>query len=638
MDGTRRKKTGRPKKRPSEMHENEGPTSSRRKGADHQDHSQENSEPTCITRSSTLRRGLPILQAASVLQGKTTGREIATRQTTTSQQGASILRGMTAGQSSRRGESACGEAEATTGRRESPSSNIEIEEFAARPNSQRGRVTFEADVYEDQSTTTRDTDREHRDHRNIELVRIEQSRRREKLEREIERKRERLMRESMQLDQLEREMELENTDGPLSRSELVVNNRERSPLTDSGVRDDGVRFDQCHTFPTSSNSSDFLRITENLVHAITRAVDSASSGNDSRRIVNRLAAGALPRFDGNPSRWLRFKQAFELSTELGGFSDRENVARLYGALEGNARDAVEGIMIGANSANEIFKLLEMRFGNSDVVIGKIAKDLRKLPKINASGEEIVSFATKLKGGVAAMQALGHTGYLNSPELVRDLIFKLPTEITFAFDAYVNDANKSDPRLVTLSNFLYQRAEMSCRAGTNVRNEVRDVSRINRNRNPANFVCVTTTNSKPTSALGSSVDRSNGESNCQFCFRSSHHVNQCRDLANLTEAERWNWVKRYNLCFKCLSKDHHAAYCPNGRSDRQNFRAPMLHSTNHPNAAVRGIAPPNNSRITFSKEKFKRAGPKNSRRSNLKNYKNASREEPSRNGSQTVANL
>ena len=95
------------------------------------------------------------------------------------------------------------------------------------------------------------------------------------------------------------------------------------------------------------------------------------------------SAKALSSFSGDPLDWIRFKEAFEHSTELGNYSDRENVMRLYDCLKGDARNAVKTLFAGGNSAHDIMKTLEMRFGNFRIILLKIVNEIRSLPKIES---------------------------------------------------------------------------------------------------------------------------------------------------------------------------------------------------------------------------------------------------------------
>lgn len=88
------------------------------------------------------------------------------------------------------------------------------------------------------------------------------------------------------------------------------------------------------------------RLSDVLIATMKTLQEVSASGNNSNRLVNRLTtAKGLPPFSGDSLEWVRFKQAFEASSKLGAYSEAENVMRLYDALNGTAKEAVESLMV-----------------------------------------------------------------------------------------------------------------------------------------------------------------------------------------------------------------------------------------------------------------------------------------------------
>ena len=176
-----------------------------------------------------------------------------------------------------------------------------------------------------------------------------------------------------------------------------------------------------------------------------------------------MSAKSLPVFSGEKLEWLRFKQAFELSTELGGYSDLENVARLFEALKGEAEEAVDSLMVTACDAQTIMKTFELQFSNPDKIVEKIIHGVKKLPKVNTNRFDLGTFAAKVRNAVAAMRALNKIGHLHNPDLIREIVSKMPSARIYNYNHYSNLNRKNQPKLFTLSEFLYQEAEMASAA-------------------------------------------------------------------------------------------------------------------------------------------------------------------------------
>ena len=89
---------------------------------------------------------------------------------------------------------------------------------------------------------------------------------------------------------------------------------------------------------------------------------------------------------------------------------------------------VESLMMTTNSAKNIMKALEHRYGNEYDVILKLVGTIRDLPKLNSRKTEILAFASVIKNTVLASLSAGHGGYIHNIELVRDLLSKLPNDL------------------------------------------------------------------------------------------------------------------------------------------------------------------------------------------------------------------
>lgn len=111
---------------------------------------------------------------------------------------------------------------------------------------------------------------------------------------------------------------------------------------------------------------------------------------------------ALPIFTGDPLDWARFKQAYDNSTQNFQIPNQENIARLFEALKGEARETVKTLFASGSNSNDIMRTLELRFGNSKMILEKIISEFSNLPAIGSGKISLLEFASKLKNAVTSL--------------------------------------------------------------------------------------------------------------------------------------------------------------------------------------------------------------------------------------------
>ncbi|XP_012279025.1 uncharacterized protein LOC105698948 [Orussus abietinus] len=251
-----------------------------------------------------------------------------------------------------------------------------------------------------------------------------------------------------------------------SVSEWLERSGSVGPSGNGGVEDELGNLDTGVSRAAIAEQDGIQRLTTAITGALDTVREGASTGVTTRHLVSRLSSGKdRPTFSGDVLEWPAFKRAFNLTTERGGYTEEENMARLYGCLRGTAREAVASLMITTSTTKEIMDILQLRFGNPDLVAQKILRDIKRLPKIDINLGNLVIFATKVRNYVAAMESVNHVGYLHSSELGAQILDKMPPTLIHQYTRYVDQNRDSqEPRLVSLSRFLFNEAELVCRAG------------------------------------------------------------------------------------------------------------------------------------------------------------------------------
>lgn len=340
---------------------------------------------------------------------------------------------------------------------------------------------------------------------------------------------------------------------------------------------------------SDETGTDPIFILSEAIKVVMRSVkDAATSEKDSRLESRVKAAKHLPEFSGDPLEWTHFKEIYEESTKLCGYSDRENIARLFKAVQGEARNSVKTLLATTRSACAIMETLELHFGNRNAVAGRILTEIRDLPQLEARALNIAQFATKLRNAVTALKSLNFSEYLSSPDLMRSVWSKLPDEMKYTFNRHVrenrNSLSSEDGSLVldktnfeTLAEFLYGEAECAQLSGAMdwetassatlgwasepTAKSAAKAPYVRENKRPANHgrpavVCANVERAGDSKGNG----REKARDFCVHCNRDGHEVRECNEFAKESPKRRWFLAKRRRLCYKCLRTGHSQYRC------------------------------------------------------------------------------
>ena len=318
----------------------------------------------------------------------------------------------------------------------------------------------------------------------------------------------------------------------------------------------------------SVSESDLRMRAENqLISRFTSAIENTlqtvretSVGDGNSRLINRLTSNKfLPTFSGNPCEWLNFKKAFETSSTLGGYTEQENVTRLFASLQGEARETVNTLLAAGGDASAIMNTLELHYGNKRIIAQKIVSDLKMLPEIDSGKIKLTHFASKLSSAVYAFKSFKLSGYLCSSDLIQSLGSKLPSALKYAYNTYAADLTEEKSELENLADFLFKQAKNAIAGGIfgeelELQNSKAPVtSKRSKNAGSAT-ICVashTDTESSQTSVRGN---------HCAVCNRDNHKPSSCVAFLRDTLERRWFLVRKLRLCYKCLEQGHLSPNC------------------------------------------------------------------------------
>ncbi|XP_053968820.1 uncharacterized protein LOC128870244 [Anastrepha ludens] len=256
----------------------------------------------------------------------------------------------------------------------------------------------------------------------------------------------------------------------------------------------------------------------------------------------------LPVFSGDPQEWHIFVSAYEQSTQMAGYSHHENLVRLQKCLRGKAREVVRNLLVLPEMVPDIINTLRMYFGRPEQILRILIDRARQLPSPKGKLDLLIDFAFAIKNIVAIIHASKLSGYLNSPLLLQEFVEKLSQESKLNWAIYSTGMN--NPCLEDFSTWLSTLAEAACR----VTNPASLSEKLNKREAHLH--------THKSDAVLKQYEEAKSMPRCAVC-NNPHKVPQCDRFKALTMNERWDFVKRKNLCRQCLGT--HSRRCWSNKS-------------------------------------------------------------------------
>ena len=329
------------------------------------------------------------------------------------------------------------------------------------------------------------------------------------------------------------------------------------------IHDTSQPVRQTRSFSLDRNEDAATRIANAMEQTLRAARDASISEHNSSIALRLKSVKDLPDFSGDPLEWINFREAYKLSTDLGGYTDRENINRLFKSLKGDARESVKTLLATTGDADAVIRTLDLQYGNKNVVAQRIINDIQGLPSLESGHISITRFAAKLQNAVEAFKSLNLTCYLSSPDLLKSVASKLPLALKYVYNRFSRASEVDGTELERLSKFLYEEAELAVDKGIfdlETRPSTSAMTNVSGKQSKTlkrAVVCTTVQETKP-------MERNTAESGkslkCAFCERTNHHIGNCHKFAKESISRRQFIVQNLRLCFKCLRAGHRRNKC------------------------------------------------------------------------------
>ncbi|XP_061513394.1 uncharacterized protein LOC133393266 [Anopheles gambiae] len=267
----------------------------------------------------------------------------------------------------------------------------------------------------------------------------------------------------------------------------------------------------------------------------------------AQSIARDMFPKKLPIFSGCSKEWAVFLNCYEETTKACGYTDGENTIRLVECLRGPARDAVQSKLRLPNAAPLIIKRLEKLFGKPAQLIRLLTDNARKLdPPKPEQLNSLITFGLEVINQCDHLTLSNMQSHFNNPELLADLVEKLPATRRLEWSRYKNQF--AEPTLKHFGDFMEALVDDACDVTAYVppRTDNSRSSRSFHSHVHARPAETEPTTSVPNAPLPSHVK-------CLFCAIRGHVVKHCEVFKRLNVDERCENVAKLQLCSTCLNK-------------------------------------------------------------------------------------
>ncbi|XP_024876784.1 uncharacterized protein LOC112457783 [Temnothorax curvispinosus] len=315
-----------------------------------------------------------------------------------------------------------------------------------------------------------------------------------------------------------------------------------------------------------------------LVNTLTRPAganrEHADVGNANNGIKVKLPAINLPVFDGNPEKWLEFRDSFQ--GLIDGNCELTNIQRMYylrSSLKDRAAEVIQSLESSAENYPIAWNLLTKRFEDKRAIASRhlqLLLDVSVMQK--ESGNQLRQTLDGILRHIRALESLRANTW---DTIINHLmIAKFDSATRRKWRSHIKD--KEDITVASLTEFLEERCSI---IEPETSRSVSGKPQRNKSMSQQRKVDGST-------AFASTSKENRSMRKCTFCDEESHMMYACNKFKDLTVLQRISAVNERKLCRNCLRPNHFAQDCQSSACKNCNAKHnTLLHPSNHAEKVV-----------------------------------------------------
>ncbi|XP_055701708.1 uncharacterized protein LOC129800984 [Phlebotomus papatasi] len=252
----------------------------------------------------------------------------------------------------------------------------------------------------------------------------------------------------------------------------------------------------------------------------------------------------MKTFDGSYQEWPIFSSWWNSTATACEFTQEEALTQLEKCLKGDARETVQFLLHDSRNLQLILDKLEKRFGRPEFLIMTMMEKVNELPPVKEEKpESVMKFASAVSNLVSSLEVMGKRNYLDNPQLMREVVNKLPLSMKIQWSESEEAEIGSYVTMKTLAGWLNKKAEAA-------------VNRM--------ILCGECPKGKdkngPEKKSKVLVTAEAVLKPCNLCNSTEHMAKDCGSFVKASVDQRWKILTSKKLCFLCLGKNHSAPEC------------------------------------------------------------------------------
>ncbi|XP_053686569.1 uncharacterized protein LOC128736113 [Sabethes cyaneus] len=302
-------------------------------------------------------------------------------------------------------------------------------------------------------------------------------------------------------------------------------------------------------YPGTAISSSVVPVIPAVGDARTNPSISGIGPTSAQLAARQVMPRELPKFSGDPEEWPMFYSSFKNTTEVCGYTDAENLARLQRSLVGAALEAVKSRLLLPASVPYVMATLQKLYGRPEILISSLLKKVRNAPPPKSENlSSIVAYGLVIQNLVDHIVLTDQQAHLSNPMLLQELIEKLPSPLKMQWASFKQGFVHVN--LATFNGFMSELVNLAaelCVGGDSVQNYAQQ-PKVEKKHKEKLFTHAI--QSASTVRKESSAEESISKA-CSYCGKDSHQIIDCYNFKSLDIAGRWKAMRQKNLCRLCL---------------------------------------------------------------------------------------